>query len=317
MPYNSFVRVLITGGAGFIGSNLVRTLLDRSPYEVAVIDDLSTGLLENINSSRVHFFPGSILDTSVLTDAMKGCAAVVHLAARPSVPRSIKDPMATHHANATGTLAVLEAARGQAAHVIVASSSSVYGANPKLPKVETMLPMPMSPYAVSKLTTESYALAWGRCFDLPTLAFRFFNVYGPRQAAGHAYAAVIPAFLNSAIRGDAVTMHGDGTQSRDFTFVDTVTSVLEEAINRRVTCDSAVNLALGSRITLNQLVEEINLITGKPIKVTREQRRSGDVPHSSADSTLLESLFPAVHQVPIEAGLRKTYDWFLTQSSAS
>jgi UDP-glucose 4-epimerase len=317
MLYNLCVRVLITGGAGFIGSNLVRTLLDRPHYEVVVIDDLSTGNLENINSSRVHYFPGSILDTSVLTDAMKGCSAVVHLAARPSVPRSIQDPMATHQANSTGTLAVLEAARGQEAHVIVASSSSVYGANPKLPKVETMLPMPMSPYAVSKLTTESYALAWGQCFDLPTLAFRFFNVYGPRQMAGHAYAAVIPAFLNSAIRGDAVTMHGDGTQSRDFTFVDTVTSVIEEAISRRVTCDSAVNLALGSRVTLNQLVEKINLITGQSTRVTHEQGRAGDVPHSSADSTLLESLFPAIHQVPIDLGLRRTYDWLLKQSSAS
>jgi UDP-glucose 4-epimerase len=175
----------------------------------------------------------------------------------------------------------------------------------------------MSPYAVSKLATESYALAWGRCFDLPTLAFRFFNVYGPRQAAGHAYAAVIPAFLDAAIRDEPIHMHGDGSQTRDFTFVDTVTSVIEDAIKRRVTCDSAVNLALGNRVSLNELVAKIETITAKTIEVFHEPRRMGDVPHSSADSSLLDSLFTSIDRIPIDAGLSQTHDWLLASSLMS
>ncbi len=308
--------MLITGGAGFIGSNLARTLLNAGTYEIAIIDDFSTGFRNNLVDLDVRLHSGSILDPVALNQALKGCDSVVHLAARPSVPRSIQDPMASHQANATGTLAVLEAARRIHAHVIVASSSSVYGANPILPKIESMLPMPMSPYAVSKLATESYALAWGRCFHLPTLAFRFFNVYGPRQAAGHAYSAVIPSFLNAVIQGDSIAMHGDGTQSRDFTFVDTVTAVIESAIRRRVTCDSAVNLALGNRISLNELVDKISEITNKKTLISYGPPRAGDVPHSCANSGLLESLFPEIHRVSIEIGLRRTYDWLLMNSQS-
>jgi UDP-glucose 4-epimerase len=308
------MRILITGGAGFIGSNLARSLLETGTYEIVIIDDFSTGFRSNLDDLDVQLHCASILDPVALHQAFEGCDSVVHLAARPSVPRSIQDPMASHQANATGTLAVLEAAQRIDAHVIVASSSSVYGANPILPKVESMLPMPMSPYAVSKLATESYALAWGRCFDLPTLAFRFFNVYGPRQAAGHAYSAVIPSFLDAVIQGDAIAVHGDGTQSRDFTFVDTVTSVIESALRRRVTCDSAVNLALGNRISLNELVDKISDLTNKPPQVSYGPPRAGDVPHSCADSSLLESLFPEIHRVSIEIGLRKTYEWLLMNS---
>ena len=179
---------------------------------------------------------------------MAGTQAVVHLAARPSVPRSLADPMATHQVNATGTMMVLEAARRHGTpHVIVASSSSVYGANPALPKREDMVTMPVSPYAASKLATEAYALSYARSFELPVLVFRFFNVFGPLQSASHAYAAVVPAFVSCALAGKGTPVHGDGTQTRDFTYVGTVASVLTDAIRRRVVDPEPVNLAYGRR----------------------------------------------------------------------
>src|SRR5262245_32065235 len=176
---------------------------------------------------------------------MRDADAIVHLAARPSVPRSLADPMASHQANATGTLVVLEAARlaARTPHVIVASSSSVYGANPTLPKNEELATAPLSPYAVSKLATEGYALAFQYSFDIPVLALRFFNVFGPLQDAGHAYAAVVPAFVSAAIAGEPLVIHGDGRQSRDLTYVGTVAALLGDALARRVTWPTPVNLA--------------------------------------------------------------------------
>jgi UDP-glucose 4-epimerase len=206
------VRVAITGGAGFIGANLARTLLDDERIDgVAIVDDLSTGRRENLEGLDVDLHVGTILDPAVLDATFDGVEAIVHLAARPSVPRSLQDPVASHHANATGTIEVLEAARriGRP-HVIVASSSSVYGANPTLPKSEDLRTQPLSPYAVSKLATETYALAYAYCFELPVLAFRFFNVFGPLQPAGHAYAAALPAFIDAALRGQPIPIDGDG-----------------------------------------------------------------------------------------------------------
>ena len=196
----------MTGGAGFIGANLCSALTRTNDVEeVVVIDDLTTGRRDNLGGLEVEFIQGSILDRSVVDRAFRGADAVVHLAARPSVPRSIADPMASHEVNATGTLQVLEAARAAGGpHVIVASSSSVYGANPELPKHEGLRPQPLSPYAVSKLATEAYALSHAVCFGLPVLAFRFFNVFGPMQPAGHAYAAVIPAFVDAALAGKPI-----------------------------------------------------------------------------------------------------------------
>lgn len=230
------MRVLITGGAGFIGSNLARFLLDGpEPAEVRVIDDLSTGFRWNLVGLDVDFVERSILDYDALTSAAAGMDAIVHLGAIPSVPRSITNPRASHEANTTGTLNVLEAARETGIEqVIVASSSSVYGSNPKLPKSEFDWTRPMSPYAVSKQATEGYALAYQYSYGLKTLAFRFFNVYGPGQAAGHAYAAVIPKFLDAALHGRPLEIQGDGTQSRDFTFVDTVCAVIHDALRRQV-----------------------------------------------------------------------------------
>ena len=228
------MRVLITGGAGFIGSNLARAALAEG-HEVVVLDDLSTGYAGNLDGLAVRFHEGSVNDRDVLDAALEDVDAVVHLAALGSVPRSILDPAATHHVNATGTLSVLEGARrADVRHVVMSSSSSVYGLNPALPKSEREWVRPLSPYAVSKLAGEQYVLAYQQSFGLETLAFRFFNVYGPRQMPGHTYAAVVPVFLDAMLRGRPVPVHGDGLQSRDFTYVGTVCGVLLDAVTRRV-----------------------------------------------------------------------------------
>ncbi len=242
------MKVLVTGGAGFIGANLCSRLESSGDHDIVVLDDLSTGNADNLDGLDVTFMHGSFLDAATLDDAVRGVQAVVHLGAIPSVPRSIADPVASHLANATGTVNVLEAARAEGdTHVIVASSSSVYGSNPTLPKREDLATFPLSPYAASKLATESYALSYQHSFGLPVLAFRFFNVFGPLQGAGHAYAAVVPQFVSAAMDGRAVTVHGDGEQSRDFTYVGTVCDVITDASARRVTHPEPVNLAFGTR----------------------------------------------------------------------
>jgi UDP-glucose 4-epimerase len=242
---------------------------------------------------------------------MRRVDVVIHLAALGSVPRSIVDPMATHAANATGTLNVLEAARdADVGHVIVASSSSVYGMNPAIPKREQDWVRPMSPYAVSKLATEQYALAYQEAYGLPTLALRFFNVYGPRQTTGHAYAAVIPTFVDAVLRDRPVIINGDGRHSRDFTFVGSVCEVLIDAMVRRVSHPQPVNLAFGAQVNLNELIETIGEVAGRCIRVVHGPARPGDVRHSSADSTLLRSLFPQASPVPLRRGLAQTVDWF-------
>lgn len=306
------MKVVVTGGAGFIGANLCRALVARpETREVVAVDNLVTGFRSNLDGVDVELIEASILDTDALDRAMAGADAVVHLAALPSVPRSVEDPIASHHANATGTLEVLQAARRAGdLHVIVASSSSVYGANRELPKLESMRTVPRSPYAVSKLATESYALAFGHTFGLPVLAFRFFNVYGPLQAAGHAYAAVIPAFIDAALNGDALVVHGDGEQTRDFTYVGTVTEVITQAVLGRVHDLDPVNLAFGSRTSLNQLICMLGpLLDGKP-SVHHVEPRAGDVRDSQADNARLRSLFPAAEPVSLEVGLSATVEWF-------
>jgi len=303
----------VTGGAGFIGANLSRRFREQGDA-VVVVDDLSTGFRENLRDLDVTLLEGSILDPATLDTAMRDASAVVHLGARPSVPRSIADPVASHLANATGTVEVLEAARRAGnLHVIVASSSSVYGANPTLPKREDLATMPLSPYAASKLATESYTLAYQHSFGLPALAFRFFNVFGPLQAAGHAYAAVVPAFVSAALEGRPLTVHGDGTQSRDFTYVDTVTEVIANAVARGVTSPSPVNLAFGTRIDLLSLIAELETILGTRLAVEHTETRAGDVKHSQADSTRLQQLFPDVVPTALPDALRATVDWFRAQ----
>jgi len=311
------MRVAVTGGAGFIGANLCRTLLDRDEVDsVAVIDDLSNGRrsnLDGLDPERLTFVEGTILDDDALDATFAGTDAVVHLAALGSVPRSVADPMASLAANATGTATVLEAARRHGElHTIVAGSSSVYGSNPTLPKHEDLATRPLSPYGVSKLATEAAALAWGSSYGMPTLAFRFFNVFGPLQPAGHVYAAVIPAFVDAALRGEPVTVHGDGEQSRDFTYVGTVTGTITEAVLRKVTSDVPVNLAFGSRITLLDTLAKLEELIGSPIERNHIESRAGDVRHSQADNARLLALFPGLTPVPFDEGLAATVDWMRT-----
>lgn len=304
------VRLLITGGAGFIGSNLVRRALSHE-HEVVVVDDLSTGYRQNLDGLDVDFREASILDESAMAAAVQGVDSVVHLGAIGSVPRSIADPVSSHAANATGTLSVLEAARAaDVSHVLCASSSSVYGMNPAMPKAEREWVRPMSPYAVTKLATEQYTLAYQQSYGFDSVAFRFFNVYGPRQAAGHAYAAVIPVFMDALMKGDPLPVNGDGTQSRDFTFVETVCSVLLTAAEQRTTNPEPVNLAFGTNTSLLQLIDLMQEVTGIEANVHHREPRPGDVQHSQANNDALRSLFPDIQPTPLREGIRKTYDWF-------
>jgi UDP-glucose 4-epimerase len=310
------MNVLVTGGAGFIGANLCRALSEDGSFErVVALDDLSTGITANLDGvAGVDLVVGSILDDNLLQSVASDVDAIVHLAARPSVPRSLKDPVATHHANATGTLAVLEAARlGSQPQVIVASSSSVYGTNPILPKREDMATFPMSPYAASKLATETYTLSYGLSFSLPVLAFRFFNVFGPLQPADHAYAAVIPAFIAAGLRGEPLSIHGDGLQTRDFTYVGSVVRVLVDAVRRKVTSERAVNLAFGSRVSLLELIGRLEKILGGDLARVHTDPRPGDVRDSQSDQSRLFELFPGATPVDLADGLRSTVDWFRQQ----
>ena len=303
------MRVVVTGGAGFIGANLCRRLLERG-HEPVVVDDYSTGDPSNLDGVDAVVVEGSICDPHVLDRAMVDADAVVHLAALGSVPRSVADPVSTHHVNATGTVTVLEAARRHGGiHTLFSGSSSVYGSNPVLPKHEDLATRPMSPYAASKQAAEGAVIAWGATYGLPVLSFRFFNVYGPFQPAGHAYAAVIPSFLDAALRGEPVTVHGDGTQSRDFTAVDSVTTVLTRAVEQRLTSTTPVNLAFGTRVTLLDVLARIEGLLGGSIERVHTAARPGDVPHSQADNARLRALFPDVEPVAFTDGLAATVDW--------
>ena len=303
--------ILVTGGAGFIGANLVRALSERPGNDIVALDDLSFGLRSNLDGFDGTFIEGSILDENLLATAMEGVSSVVHLAARSSVPRSIVHPLAAHADNATGTALVLEAARAQGdVQVIVASSSSVYGANDTLPKHEGLVARPVSPYAASKLATEAYTIAWGHSDDLPVLALRLFNVFGPLQPPRHTYAAVIPAFLSAAVQGQPLPVHGDGTQCRDFTYVDTVVAVILDAIHRRVSHLEPLNLAFGTKVTLLEVISELEVILGRNLPVDFQPSRVGDVARSQADSSAMRSLFPDIVPSKFAGGLRATADWF-------
>ena len=303
------MRIAITGGAGFIGSNLSAAAL-RAGHEVVVLDDFSTGYRDNVVEGA-RLVEGTILDPLAVDDAFAGTDSVVHLAALGSVPRSIADPLASHAANATGTLSVLEGARrAGCSHVVAASSSSVYGMNPALPKSEREWVRPMSPYAVTKLATEQYTLAYQQSFGVDSLAFRFFNVYGPLQRAGHVYAAVIPIFIDALLRGDSLPINGDGSHSRDFTYVGTVCRIILDAVERRVSHPEPVNLAFGTNTTLLELVDRLEVTSGLSAEVVHRDARPGDVKHSQADNAVLRSLFPDVEPVSLDQGLADTLAWF-------
>lgn len=304
------MRLLITGGAGFIGSNLAELAL-ASGHDVTVLDDFSTGYEANLDDLDVRLVRGSLLEPQQLAEAMTGVDSVVHLAALGSVPRSIADPVATHEANATGTLRVLEAARAaEIYHLIAASSSSVYGLNPALPKSERDWVRPMSPYAVTKLATEQYPLAYQQSYGMSTLSFRFFNVFGPGQRAGHAYAAVIPTFVDALLRDEPLWINGDGANSRDFTYVGTVCRVLLDGCERKLSHPEPVNLAFGTNTSLLELVSQIECVAGLQADVRHRDPRPGDVPHSQANNASLRVLFPDIEPVALGQGLQDTLEWF-------
>jgi len=300
-------KVAVTGGAGFIGSNLTRRLISEG-HEVVVFDDLSTGLISNVDQSNCTFISASITDPKALQTGLKDCQTIFHLGARGSVPRSIKNPVATHDVNATGTLNVLEVARSSGAHVIFSSSSSVYGRNMQLPKDESMWLGPMTPYAASKLAAEGYVQAYASAYRVPTTLLRFFNVFGPRQRPDHEYAAVLPKWIWLAMHNQPIQVFGDGTASRDFTYVDTVLDVAITAMNQKVTSDGAINLAYGNRISLN---ETIGLMKQHfpDLEVNYTVDRPGDVKESQNSPELLKNLFPAVQPKAFEVALSETITW--------
>ena len=300
-------KVAVTGGAGFIGSNLTRRLLSQG-YEVNVVDDLSTGLLSNVDQEKTIFHQISITDSKALKEALKGCETIFHFAARGSVPRSIKNPIATHEVNATGTLNVLEAARESGAHVVFSSSSSVYGRNTQLPKDESMWLGPMTPYAASKLAGESYVQAYASAYNVPTTLLRFFNVFGPRQRPDHEYAAVLPKWIWLAMQGKAIEVYGDGTASRDFTYVETVLDIAMTSMKEKVITEGAMNLAYGNRIFLNDSIEMLRKHF-PDLQVNYRENRLGDVKESQNAPGLLKSLFPAINPKTFEEALAETVMW--------
>ena len=300
-------KIAVTGGAGFIGSNLVERLLSKG-HEVTVVDDLSTGLKSNLDLNKITFHELSLTNRDGLAKALNGVDAIVHLGARGSVPRSLKNPIATHDVNATGTLNVLEAARSIGAQVIFSSSSSVYGRNGQLPKDESMWLSPLTPYAASKLAAEGYVQANGAAYEVPVTLLRFFNVFGPKQRPDHEYAAVLPKWIWKAMNNEAIDVYGDGSQTRDFTYVRTVLDVIEDALDRGVRTEGAVNLAYGNRISL---LTTIDLLKGHfpDLKVNFIDIRPGDVKDSQNDPVLLKKLFPNITPTDFPIALSETVNW--------
>lgn len=303
------MRFVITGGAGFIGSHVSERLI-AGGHDVRVIDNLSTGSSENLDLANVELQVGSVCDSDFVRRAVAGSDGIIHLAALGSVPRSLQDPRASFDVNAIGTLNVLEAAREHSSHVVVASSSSVYGSVREVPRTPELPTRPSSPYGASKLAAEALALAYMRSFGLPGVAFRFFNVYGPRQNPEGPYAAVIPKFIRAAVTGTALRIDGDGEQIRDFTHVSTVAeAVIASSVATR-TIDTPVNLALGAPISINELADNLELVLGFHLPRVFGEPRSGDVRDSTCDPKQFRDLFPEVRRTDLFEGLTDTVNWF-------
>jgi UDP-glucose 4-epimerase len=301
-------KVIVTGGAGFIGSNLTDLLLERG-YQVTIVDNLATGRLDNIrhllDKKKVEFVKGSVASLPLLRKVFSGAEYVFHQAAIPSVPRSIKNPRASHNINATGTLNVLLAARDNGVKkVIYASSSSVYGDSVTLPKQEDMTPNPLSPYAISKLTGEYYCTVFHGIYGLDTVCLRYFNVYGPRQDPNSQYAAVIPKFITGVMAGQSPVIFGDGEQSRDFTFVRDVAEANIRAAESKAT--GVFNIGRSERVTLNHLAHLIiGLVGNNNIQPVYDEPRAGDIKHSLADITKAAA-FGFQPEYNLEKGLKET-----------
>lgn len=305
-------EVVITGGAGFIGSNLAERLVSRG-CSVRIIDDLSTGRLVNVDpllrEGKVNLVRGSILDRSLLRDVFKDADYVLHQAALPSVTRSVKDPLSTNEVNVDGTLNVLMEARdAKVKKVVMASSSSVYGDTPVLPKREDMTPNPRSPYAISKLAGEHYCRVFSELYGLSTVCLRYFNVFGPRQDPRSDYAAVIPRFITSVLEGGRPWIHGDGSQTRDFTFIQDVVSANILAMGSDA--EGAFNIAGGRRTSVEELANTIIRKMGADVEPVKGPRRPGDVLHSVADITAARDAFGYRPEHSLEEGLEVTIRWF-------
>jgi UDP-glucose 4-epimerase len=305
-------RYLVTGGAGFIGSNIAEALVRRGE-EVVVFDDLSTGYEKNISHIRdaLTFVRGDIRDEKAVRGAMAGVDYVLHQAALASVPRSIEDPVLVTDVNLRGTLVVLEEARRAGVkRLVYAASSSAYGDSETLPKIETMAPQPLSPYAASKLAGEHYCSVYARVYGLPTVSLRYFNIFGPRQDPRSQYAAVIPIFASHLIAGTRPTIYGDGEQSRDFTFIENVVDANIRASLCAEARGQVVNIACGARYTLNELFGMMRDELGSSIEPRYAPARQGDVKHSHADISAARGLLGYEARVPFAEGLAKTLAWY-------
>lgn len=308
----------MTGGAGFIGGHLVDALLSLGAH-VTVIDDLSNSRLDHLadlielDPERVQFIRGSILEPAALSDAIRpgACEVVFHLAAVGSVPRSIEEPARTWDVNATGTMRVLEAARGAGVRrVVFAASSSAYGDGQRLPMLESAETRPLSPYAVTKVVGEQLCRVWARCYGLSTVSLRYFNVFGPRQDPGSPYSGVISLFIKALLEGTRPVIYGDGGQTRDFTFVSNVVDGVLRAAETPGVGGEVFNVATGGRVSLNELLATLNKIIGSDVEAIYQEPRTGDVRDSQADITKAERLLGYRPTVTLEEGLRQTVAWF-------
>jgi UDP-glucose 4-epimerase len=304
--------IAVTGGAGFVGTNLVRSLLSEK-FKVIVIDDFSTGLRSNVEGLGCEVREVSLLNEPEIQDALTGSDYIFHLAARGSVPRSIRNPRATHEVNTTGTMNVLEFARKHRTPLSFTSSSSVYGTNGQLPKNEKMWTSPMTPYAASKLAGEALVHSYALSYDITAVTYRFFNVFGPWQRPDHEYAAVIPKWIWKIMHNEKIQVYGDGEQSRDFTFVDDVVRILLAGMKQNIYHPDPLNLAFGERITLNELLNYMK--ERKPdLEVEYLPERSGDVKNSQNDPKELKRVFPDVRPRGFRAALFQVWDWLENDS---
>ena len=310
---------LVTGGGGFIGSHLVRRLL-ADGYSVRVLDNFATGRRSNLSDveSEIELIEGDIQSYERVHNSVRGCDLVFHQAALPSVPRSVQDPLTSTAVNVTGTLNVLLASRDEGVRrVVYASSSSVYGANPELPKREEMATLPLAPYAVSKLAGEGYCRSFNRVYGMDTVALRYFNVFGPGQDPSSQYAAVVPNFITAFIEGRPPTVHGDGEQSRDFCFIDnTVDANLLAAAAGPEVAGAVFNIACGARISLNGMLAELRRYTGKEIEPTFVDPRPGDIMHSQADISRARQQLGYRPLVSAEQGIVRAFDAYADRADA-
>jgi len=305
-------KFLVTGGAGFIGSNICKKLVSQRCF-VRVVDNLLTGKKSNLADiiDKVEFIQADMGDEDVARSAMKDIDFCLHQGALPSVPRSVDNPAATHQHCLNATFTLLLAARDAGVkRFVYASSSSAYGDTPTLPKIETMQPQPLSPYAAAKLAGEYYAKVFYEVFGLETISLRYFNVFGPHQDPTSQYAAVIPAFVTAILKDERPTVFGDGLQSRDFTYVDNVVEANLLAAKAKKTCGEVINIACGQAVTINETIDTINGLVGKNIKPIYTDPRPGDVKHSLADITLAKETIGYKPTVLFREGLQKAIGWY-------